>query len=388
MPHQVPASCFPRCLLFSLEALVDEAADLQRQLDDALTQKGALAAELETAQERLIANDDRIAGFNGVIHGLREPGHHTHQHTAALRDMAVNTDAVDNSAPPALPPAKEALQHQAHDTVVVDSVGDSASSSSSTAGLSSIGDRSAAELAEKMSRELRITQVSVKCQMSVKPVVIFPIALFGIFGLPRSQDRMAAVIKEKELLEAGALKQSGIVQMLEQEVSRQKRAEDMEHKTTPCLSFSIESIDYFHRLITHDAPFSFVSQVGLLRHQLHEALHAGPATPLSVSKDRQQPLKSSSSGVRSDAVAVDLEDAALTGGAVVDMGGTPSKPSRAGMAGGHRGSKASANQTLQGLVNCVQLVTDGRMSRQGSAVYLVVLHGLVVTLLLLAMRRC
>lgn len=108
-------------------------------------------------------------------------------------------------------------------------------------------------------------------------------------------------------------------------------------------------------------------EVHLLRSQLHQALAAA-----DQSNAAQTPQ-------HSEDVALDLGTDELP-----TIQGTPSKGAR-----GDRGDRVSSasrggarsvlgqladRPALQGLVNCMQLVTDGRVGRRGSVVYLAVLH--------------
>lgn len=120
-------------------------------------------------------------------------------------------------------------------------------------------------------------------------------------------------------------------------------------------------------------------EVALLRDQLGQALAAadratGPASGPG------------SDGAAAGDVTVDIGE----GGLPVALG-TPSKSTRPSTAD-RRGpaallTKISERRELQGLVNCMQLVSDGRIGRRGSVVYLVAQH-IIFVYLLVAFFRC
>lgn len=133
---------------------MDEAADLQRQLDEANAQRAALALEIDGLQERVLQREDRIAGFTEVLHTLRSPQLSHHDSNAAMADAKKDAPVVQESVQQQQPPA------------------------------------AATEEVERLNKQLR-----------------------------QQQERAAQLAREKELLETGMLKQSTLVQALEQEAS-------------------------------------------------------------------------------------------------------------------------------------------------------------------------
>ena len=116
-------------------------------------------------------------------------------------------------------------------------------------------------------------------------------------------------------------------------------------------------------------------EVALLRNQLNEALAAA-----------NRPKGASASRAEAEDVTVDLGD----GGLPVAVG-TPSKSARPSAADRANQmallTRLSERRELQGLVNCMQLVSDGRVGRRGSVIYLVALH-IISAYLLVAYLRC